>query len=81
VERFLSDLGFEVEIVVDPWMPDDTLILGDVNRLKIGPLSGDGVALEDLAKTRRLIEAMVTGSYTCEIRNALDAWAIISNLK
>lgn len=80
VEKFLTDLGFEVEIVVDPWMPDDTVIMGDVNRLRIGPLTGDGVSLEDLAKTRRLIEAMVTGSYTCEIRNALEAWAVISNL-
>lgn len=80
VERFLSDLGFELEVIVDPWMPDDTVIIGDLNRLRIGPLSNDAVALEDLAKRSRLIEAMVTGSYTCEVRNALEAWAIISNL-
>lgn len=81
VEKFLSDLGFELEVVVDPWMPDDTILIGDVGRVKVGPLQGDGVGLEDLAKTGRLIEAMVTGSYTAEIRNALEAWAIISNLK
>jgi len=80
VEKFLSDLGFEVEIIVDPWMPDDTAIIGDLNRLRIGPLTGDGVGLEDLAKRGRLIEAMVTGTYTNEVRNALEAWAIISNL-
>jgi hypothetical protein len=80
VEKFLSDLGFEIEVIVDPWMPDDTAIIGDLNRLKVGPLTGDGVGLEDLAKTGRLIEAMVTGTYTTEVRNALEAWAIISNL-
>jgi len=80
VEKFISDLGFEVEIIVDPWVPDDTLIVGDLNRLKVGPLSGEAVGLEDIAKTRRLIEAMLAGEYTCEVRNALEAWAIHTNL-
>jgi len=80
VERFISDLGFECEVIVDPWVPDDTVIVGDLNRLKVGPLSGEAVAFEDLAKTGRLIEAMISGDYTCEIRNALEAWAIHTNL-
>ena len=75
VERFLSDLGFEVEIIVDPWVPDDTVIVGDLNRLRVGPLNTDAISLEDLAKTGRLIEAMVSGSYTMEVRNALEAFA------
>jgi len=81
VERFISDLGFEVEIVVDPWMPDDTIVIGDINRLRIGPLQGDAVGVEDLAKTGRLIQAMLSGTYTCEVRNAKEAWAIHTNLK
>ncbi len=76
VERFLSDLGFEVEVIVDPWMPDDACLVGDLNRLKVGPLSNDAVALEDLAKRGRMIEAMLSGTYTLEVRNALEAWAI-----
>ena len=80
VERFLSDLGFEIEIIVDPWMPKDTVILGDLNRLRVGPLQTDTVSLEDLAKTGRAIEAMLTGSYTAEVRNALEAWAQHNNL-
>lgn len=80
VERFLSDLGFEVEIIVDPWVPDDTIVLGDLNRLKVGPLSNDAVALEDLAKRGRMIEAMLSGTYTLEVRNALEAWAIHTSL-
>ena len=80
VEKFVSDLGFECEVIVDPWVPDDTCIIGDLNRLKIGPLTGEGVGLEDLAKTGRLLEAMVSGEYTCEVKNALEAWAIHTNL-
>jgi len=80
VEKFISDLGFECEVIVDPWMPDDTCVVGDLNRLKVGPLSGEGVALEDIAKTGRLIEAMISGEYTCEIRNAKEAFAIHTNL-
>ena len=80
VDRFVSDLGFEVEVIVDPWMPDDICIVGDLNRLKVGPLSGDAVALEDLAKRGRMIEAMLSGTYTLEVRNALEAWSIHRNL-
>ena len=80
VERFISDLGFEVEVIVDPWMPDDTVIVGDLNRLRVGPLSTDAVALEDLAKRGRMIEAMISGTYTLEVRNALEAWAIHTSL-
>lgn len=80
VERFISDLGFEVEVIVDPWVPDDTCIIGDLNRVRVGPLSGEGVAMEDVAKTGRLIEAMISGEYTAEFRNAVEAFAIHTNL-
>lgn len=80
VERFISDLGFEVEIIVNPHVPDDIYVVGDLNRIKVGPLQTDAVALEDLAKTGRLIEAMLSGTYTVEVRNALEAFAIHSNL-
>ncbi|MCK5643500.1 MAG: DUF5309 family protein [Gammaproteobacteria bacterium] len=80
VDKFISDLGFELEIIVDPWMPDDTIIIGDLSRIKVGPLSGEGVALEDIAKTGRAIEAMISGDYTMEVRNALEAFAIHTGL-
>lgn len=80
VERFLSDLGFEVEIITDPWVPNDICVIGDLNRIRVGPLSTDAVALEDVAKTGRLIEAFVSGSYTAEFRNALEAFALHNSL-
>lgn len=81
VEKFLSDLGFEVEISVDPWVPNDVCVVGDLNRVRVGPLQTDAVALEDLAKTGRLIEAMISGSYTAEFRNSLEAFAYHSSLQ
>ena len=63
-----------------PWIPDDICIIGDLNRLRVGPLQTDAVSLEDIAKTGRLIEAMLSGSYTLEVRNALEAWSLHSAL-
>lgn len=80
VEKFLTDLGFELEVIVDPWVPDDVMIIGDLDRLKVGPMQGDGMRVEALARTGRLIEAMVTGQYTLETRNATGAFGIHRNL-
>ena len=80
VERFLSDLGFELEVIVDPWMPNDVVVVGDLSKVKCGPLNGDAVKLEELAKTGRTLEYMVSGGYTCEIRNALKCFAYHNNL-
>lgn len=80
VDHFVSDLGFELEVVVDPWVPDDTVIIGDWNRVRIGPLQGHPLQLEELAKTGLTLEWMVSGTYTMEVRNADAAFAIIKNL-
>ena len=44
-----------------PWVLDDICIIGDLNRLRVGPLQTMAVSLEDIAKTGALIEAMITG--------------------
>lgn len=80
VEKFLTDLGAELEVIVDPWMPADVLVMGDLAKIKCGPLQGDAVALEELAKTGRVLEYMVTGSYTAEFRNALETLSYHNNL-
>lgn len=80
VEKFLTDLGFELEVIVDPWVPDDVMIVGDLDRIRVGPLTGDSMAVEALAKTGRTLEGMVTGQYTAEIRNATLAHGIHTNL-
>lgn len=80
VEKILTDLGFELEVIVDPWMPNDVYIIGDLNRVKVGPLQTDAVRIEDLAKAGRYLNSMLTGSYTTEIRNATEAFAIHTGL-
>lgn len=80
VERILTDLGFVLDVIVDPWVADDVAIVGDLNKVRVLPLSGDAMRAEDLAKTGRGWKAQVTGQYTCEVRNATQAFAIHTNL-
>lgn len=80
VEKFLSDLGYEFEIIVDPWMPDDVIVMGDLGRLALVPLDMDEMRVEDIAKTGRSLKAMVTGQYTIEVKNAPQTTAIHVNL-
>jgi len=80
VEKFLSDLGYEFEIIVDPWVPDDVIIMGDLNRIKVMPLKGQTMRVEDIAKTGRALKAMLTGEYTAEFRNAAQTSAVHTNL-
>jgi hypothetical protein len=80
VDKFVSDLGFMLDVIVDPWVADDVCIVGDLSKVRVMPLTGDAMRAEDLAKTGRSWKAQVTGQYTCEIRNAKEAFAIHNNL-
>ena len=80
VEKFLTDLGFELEVIVDPWMLNDVIVIGDLNTIKVGPLTGDSMSLEELAKTGRTLEYMITGQYTAEFRNATSKFYYHNNL-
>jgi len=80
VEQFITSLGFTLDVIVDPWVNDDVVIIGEVSKASMGPLQSDGVRLEELARTGRSRNYMITGQYTAEFRNALQAFAIHSNL-
>ena len=80
IDRFLTDLGFQLEVIVDPWMPNDTVIVGDINKVRVMPLRNDAMRAEELAKTGRGWKAQVTGQYTCEVRNAKEAFAYHNSL-
>lgn len=75
IDRFLTDLGFQLDVIVDPWMPNDTCVVGDINKVRVMPLRNDAMRAEELAKTGRGWKAQVTGQYTCEVRNAKEAFA------
>ena len=80
VEKFLTDLGFWLEVIVDPWVLDDVVVIGDLNKVKCGPLRGDAMAMEQLAKTGRTLEYMVSGQYTAMFKNATSSFSYHNNL-
>lgn len=80
VDKFTSDLGFVLQVWVDPWMPDDTYVIGDSSKMNLMPLQNDSMRAEELAKTGRSWKAQVTGQYTNEFRNAKEAFAFHNTL-
>lgn len=80
VERIITDLGFVLDVIVDPWMPDDTAIVGDLNKIRVMPLRGSAMRAEDLAKTGASNKAQIYGEYTAEFRNAIQTLAHHNNL-
>ena len=80
VDKVLTDLGFVLDVIVDPWMPDDTAIVGDINKIRVMPLRGSAMRAEDLAKTGASFKAQIYGEYTAEFRNAIQTLAHHNNL-
>lgn len=81
VEEFVSDLGWNLRVVVDRWMPNDVALVIDSSKVKILPLQSRSFFLEKLAKTGDSNEWQIVGEYTMEVRNAAEAHAYHFNLK
>jgi hypothetical protein len=81
VEEFVTDLGINLRVVVDRWVPNDVAMVLDGSRIKVMPLSGRAFFLEKLAKTGDAENWQIVGEYTMEVRNAAQAHAYHSNLK
>lgn len=81
VEEFVTDLGVNLRIIVDRWVPNDVAIVGDMSRVKVLPLMGRAFFLEKLAKTADRDSWQIVGEYTAEFRNADKAFACHRNLK
>ena len=75
VDKIITDLGYVLDVIVDPWMPDDTAIVGDLSKVRVMPLRGSAMRAEDLAKTGAGSKAQIYGEYTMEVRNATQAFA------
>lgn len=73
VEEFVSDLGINLRLVVDRWVPNDVAIVFAKDRIKILPLNGRAFFLEKLGKTGDSNDWQIVGEYTMEIRNASAA--------
>ena len=81
VEEFVTDLGVNLRVVVDRWVPTDVAVVIDSSRVKIMPLQGRAFFLEKLAKTGDAENWQIVGEYTMEVRNAAEAHAYHFNLK
>lgn len=81
VEEFVTDLGMNLQVVVDRWVPSDVAIVIDSSKVKIMPLKGRAFFLEKLAKTGDSNDWQIIGEYTMEVRNAAEAHAYHFNLK
>lgn len=80
VDRIITDLGFVLDVIVDPWVDDDTAIVGDLSKCRVMPLKNSAMRAEDLAKTGSASKGQVYGEYTSEWRNAKEAFAFHNNL-
>ena len=69
-DLFLSDMGMELPIVLDRWVPPDKLIVMDRARVALRGFSGDTWHAEKMAKTGRVEKWQLSGQYTIEVRNA-----------
>jgi len=67
---FLSDMGVELPVVLDRWVPPDKLIIMDRARVALRGYSGDTWHAEKMAKTGRVEKWQLSGQYTLEVRNA-----------
>jgi hypothetical protein len=77
---FLSDMGVEMPIVLDRWMPDDMVLLLDRSRIALIPLQGDAWHIEKMAKTGRSEKWQISGQYTLELRNADKCHGLVFGL-
>jgi hypothetical protein len=66
---FLSDMGLELPVVMDRWMPADKLLVLDRSRVSLRALAGDEWHMEKMAKTGRSEKWQLSGQYGLEIRN------------
>lgn len=81
VEEFVSDLGMNLRVVVDRWVPSDVALVLDSSKIKVMPLRTRAFSLEKLAKTGDSNDWQIVGEYTMEVRNAIEAHAYHNNLK
>lgn len=77
---FLSDLGIEMPVVIDRWVPSDKLIILDRSRISLRPMAGDAWHIEKMAKTGRNEKWQISGQYTLDLRNADKCHAFLYDL-
>lgn len=80
VEKYLTELGKEISLTVDRWMPTDEVALIDKSRIYIAPFKGRALSAEPLARIGNAQRWQITGSCTLVVKNATLAHAYASAL-
>jgi len=79
-DKFLTDMGYLLPIVIDRFASDDKVYIIDKSRIFLVPLQGDSWGLEKMAKTGRSQKWQLSGQYTLEMKNADKAHGMIVDL-
>ena len=78
VDRITTDFG-ELDILMSNWCPNSKLYLLRKEKLGIGPLVGNEMRREMLAKTGTSDKFMISGAYTFQVR-ASSSHALVDNI-
>lgn len=68
VEVYESDFGAQ-RVIMSRWLPEDTVLALDSNRIKVVPLRGRSFRYEELGKGGDYVRGQIVGEYTTELRN------------
>jgi hypothetical protein len=68
VEVYESDFGTQ-RVIMNRWLPDDTLLVLDSGRIKVVPLRSRSFQYEELAKGGDYLRGQIVGEYSLELRN------------
>jgi len=68
VEVYESDFGSQ-RVIMNRWLPDDTVLALDSNRVKVVPLKSRSFQYEGLSKGGDYARGQIVGEYTLELRN------------
>ena len=80
IEYYESDFGLQ-QIVLSRWVPADKVLLLDLMKLHVLPLSGRSFALKELAPGGDYRRAQLLGEYTLEMHNGGNGGhGLITNL-
>jgi len=80
IRRWMSELGIELDIIVDRFMPGDCAAAIKLDDITFGALKGDDWHTEKLARTGRLTKWQLSGQFTLEVKNALKGHILHTNL-
>ncbi len=80
VDVYESDFGVQ-RVILSRWVPADKVLLLDLDKIQVLPLSGRSFFVKPLAESGDFRKAQIIGEYTLEAINAADGGhGVITNL-